>query len=268
MKRWIAAGAAVAAGTLAVRKGLRTVPPPFDPFDRPAPPPQRGPIPDGLPEPVQRYLEVVAGDTLPVHSSAVISGRMTMRLGAALPGRFRFSHVVGRGYRHYMEVMPFSRRIMTGQEWYLDGHARLDLPMGLVENQPRVDRAANLSMWGEYVWLPGALTAARATWEPIDAVSARLVVPQADGPDTLLAFFDPGTGLLERWEALRWRSPQDPEPIRWVTRNHAWTRIDGIGVPALSSVQWADQRQPWLRLSLDDVVWNADLADYLDASGP
>jgi len=167
-----------------------------------------------------------------------------------------------------MEVMPFSRRIMTGQEWYLDGHARLDLPTGLVDNQPRVDRAANLSMWGEYVWLPGALTAARATWEPIDAVSARLVVPQADGPDTLLAFFDPGTGLLERWEALRWRSPQDPEPIRWVTRNHAWTRIDGIGVPALSSVQWADQRQPWLRLSLDDVVWNADLADYLDASGP
>ncbi len=268
MKRWIAAGAAVAAGTVAVRKGLRTVPPPFGPFDRPAPELPRAPIPEGLPEPVQRYLEVVVGDTLPLQDSAVISGRMSMRLGAALPGRFRFSHIVGRGYRHYMEVMPFGRKLMTGQEWYLDGHARLDLPMGLVENQPRVDRAANLSMWGEYVWLPGALVDPGARWEPIDAVSARLVVRQTDGPDALVAFFDPATGLLERWEALRWRSPQDAEPIRWVSRNHAWTRIGGIGVPALSSVQWGDQRQPWLKLSLDDVVWNADLAGYLEATGP
>ncbi len=268
MKRWIAAGAAVAAGTMAVRKGLRTVPPPFATFDRPAPELRVAPMPEGLPAPVQRYLEVVVGDTLPVQDSAVISGRMTMRLGAPLPGRFRFSHIVGRGYRHYMEVMPFGRKLMTGQEWYLDGHARLDLPMGQVENQPRVDRAANLSMWGEYVWLPGALVDPRARWEEIDDVSARLVVPQADGPDALVAFFDPGSGLLDRLEGLRWRSPQDAEPIRWVTRNHAWTRIGGIGVPAVSSVQWADQKQPWLKLSLDDVVWNADLSDYLAASGP
>ena len=37
--------------------------------------------------------------------------------------------------------------------------------------------------------------------------------------------------------------------------------------PAVGSVQWADQPQPWLRLSIDDVVWNADVGDYLRASG-
>ena len=113
--------------------------------------------------------------------------------------------------------------------------------MGLVENQPKVDRAANLSMWGEYLWLPSALVDPRATWEPIDVVSARLVVPQADGPDVLVAWFDPQTGLPERLEAMRWRDVGDPEPIRWVTRIHAWTRIDGIGVPAVTSVQWGHQ---------------------------
>ena len=255
------------AGALAVRKGLHTMPLPFEEF----PATTRleyAPIPNGLPEPVERYLRVAAGDVLPVTRTAVLGGRMSMRIkGPALPGRWRFSHVVGTGYRHYMEVGAFGRRFTTGQEWYLDGHARLDLPMGLVENEPKVDRAANLSMWGEYLWLPSALVDARARWEPIDVVSARLVVPQADGPDTLVAWFDPQTSLVERFEAMRWRDVGDPEPLRWVTRIHAWTRIGGIGVPAVTSVQWGDQSQPWLRLSLDDVVWNAEIYDYLRGSG-
>ncbi len=268
MKGWIAAGAVAAAGTLAVRKGLRTMPKSFDAFRADIPPMRYAPIPADLPEPVARHLEVVVGDSLPITDSAVISGRMTMRLaGPALPGRFRFSHQVGRGYRHYLEVTPFGRRIMTGQEWYLDGHARLDLPTGVVENQPKIDRAANLSMWAEYAWLPSALVDPRVTWEPIDAVSARMVVPEASGPDALVVFSDPHSGLIDRFEAMRWRAPDDAEPTRWVVRNHAWTRIDGVGVPAIASLQWADQSQPWLKLSLDSVIWNADLEQYLTASG-
>ncbi|HRY09072.1 MAG TPA: hypothetical protein P5544_03805 [Candidatus Nanopelagicales bacterium] len=256
MKGWIAAGAAVAASAYAVRKGLRTMPAPYP--EIPGGEVPRAPLPTGLPEPVARYLEVVVGDSLPVTTSAVITGRMTMRIaGPALPGRFRFGHVVGEGYRHYMQIMPFGRAFAAGQEWYIDGHARLDLPVGLVENEPRIDRAANLSMWGEYLWLPSALVDPRARWEPMDAVSARLVVPQADGPDSLVAYFDPETGLLDRFEAMRWRDAGDPEPLRWVTRNHAWTRIEGIGVPAISSVQWGDH-EPWLKLSLDHVAWNVD----------
>ncbi len=209
-----------------------------------------------------RYFEVVCGQQIPLLSGAVFGGRMTMRIkGPALPGRWRFGHVVGTGYRHHMELSVFGRRIVTAQEWYLDGHARLDLPTGVVEGEPTVDRAANLSMWGEYLWLPSALLG--GVWEPIDAVSARLVVPQEQGPDSLVAWFDPQSGLLDRFEALRWRDAGDPQPIRWVTRVHAWTRIQGVGVPAVSSVQWGDQAQPWLRLSLDDVVWNVDLDEYV-----
>ena len=262
MKGWIAAGAAVGAGALALRKGLNTVPEPFAPFPGVAPELEYAPVPAGLPEPVARYFEVVCGQQVPLLSSAVFGGRMTMRIkGPALPGRWRFGHVVGTGYRHYMELSVFGRRIVTAQEWYLDGHARLDLPTGVVEGEPTVDRAANLSMWGEYLWLPSALLG--GVWEPIDAVSARLVVPQDQGPDSLVAWFDPESGLLDRFEALRWRDVGDPEPIRWVTRVQAWTRIQGVGVPAVASVQWGDQAQPWLRLSLDDVMWNADLGDYV-----
>lgn len=149
MKGWIAAGAAVGAGALALRKGLHTVPEPFAPFRGDVPELEHAPLPAGLPEPVARYFEVVCGQQIPLLSGAVFGGRMTMRIkGPALPGRWRFGHVVGTGYRHHMELSVFGRRIVTAQEWYLDGHARLDLPTGVVEGEPTVDRAANLSMWG------------------------------------------------------------------------------------------------------------------------
>lgn len=268
MKRWIAVGAVAGAGALALRRGLHTVPDALEPYGGDTPPLQNAPIPSGLPEPVARYLEVVVGDSLPLVNTAVFSGRMTMRIkGPALPGRWRFSHEVGTGYRHHMELTAFGRPVVTAEEWYLDGHAKLDLPTGVVEGEPRVDRAANLGMWAEYLWMPSALVDPRARWEPIDAVSARLVVPQTDGPDALVAWFDPQTGLVDRFEAERWRDAADPEPVRWVTRVHAWTRIHGIGVPAVSSVQWGDQAQPWLRLSLDEVVWNTDVAQFLRATG-
>ena len=59
--------------------------------------------------------------------------------------------------------------------------------------------------------------------------------------------------------ARRGRSAADP-------LGHARACLDshpGVGVPAISSVQWGDQAQPWLRLSLDDVVWNVDLDEYV-----
>lgn len=250
MKGWIAAGAAVTAAAMAVRSGFTRLPEPFPgPTDRPQ---LQGvtPMPD-LPAPVHRYLQTVAPD-LPRMTSAVITGRLTMLMqGVRIPGRWRFSHSVGLGYRHDMELTFFGRKVATGTETFIDGHARLDLPTGLVENEPRVDSASLQSLWGEYLWLPSVL--ATAQWEAVDSNAARLLVP---GVPEMTAYFDAETGLLQRFETLRWRDAADPEPLPWISRNVAWTRIQGIGVPAVSAVQWADQKQPWLRLSVDDVVWN------------
>lgn len=249
MKRWIAAGAAAAATAVAAHRALSKLPEPF-PNPQPGPAFEPQPMPD-LPEPVAAYLHTVAPD-LPVMRSAVTIGRFTMRLGRLqVPGRWRFTHEVGRGYRHEMDITALGRRVARGDERYLDGHAELDLP-GRVTSGPKIDAAAHLSMWGEYVWLPSVL--ATAQWEEIDAVSARMRVPGSDQP--LLARFDPQTHLLTRFETLRWRGADDPEPLPWATTNLAWTRISGIGVPAVATVQWGDQKQPWLRMSLDDAVWN------------
>lgn len=249
MKGWIAAGAAVGAGALALRQGMKSLPSPF-PGPARIPLTDSHPMPD-LPVPVRRYLETVAVD-LPTMSTAVVTGRLTMRLGGAyVPGRWRFTHEVGRGYRHDMELTVFGRKVATGTETFIDGHARLDLPTGLVEGQPNIDSAAAQSMWAEFVWLPSVL--ATGQWEPVDENCARLIVPAAA---PILAWFDPTTALPQRFETVRWRDAADPEPLPWATRNIAWTRFDGLGVPAVAAVQWLDQKQPWLRLSVDDIAWN------------
>lgn len=254
MKGWLAAAGLLGAGALAARRGLKQLPPPLT-IDQVTPPFEPQPMPD-LPEPVRRYLEVVAPD-LPVMTSAVVTGRFTMLMkGLKLPGRYRFTHQVGGGYKHEMELTIFGRTVAQGVETLVDGHARLDLPGQLVENQPKVDLASTQSMWGEYVWLPSVL--ATAQWEAIDPVSARMWIPGC--PHPLVAWFDHETGLLQRFDTLRYRDAADAEPLPWAAANLAWTRINGIGVPAVAAVQWSDMEQPWLRLSVDDVVWNVPVA--------
>lgn len=130
--------------------------------------------------PVERYFRTVLGDLVPVVETAVVSGRGRLRFaGLTLPARFRFTHEAGRSYRHDIECTWFGLPILTIVETYLEGHAHLGLPFGVVENDPKTDQAANLNLWGEVVWFPSILaTDPRVRWEPVDGTTARLVVPR------------------------------------------------------------------------------------------
>lgn len=75
-------------------------------------------------------------------------------MGVRFPARFRFTHTAGQGYRHYIEAALFGLPVLRVNETYLDGRARLELPFGVVENEPKIDSAANLGLWAESIWLP------------------------------------------------------------------------------------------------------------------
>jgi hypothetical protein len=149
---------------------------------------------------VERFYHVVYGERIPVIHSAVMSGGAEVRpFGRpTLPARFRFAHVAGRSYRHYIEATFFGLPIMKINESYVDGHSRVETPAGVEEGEPKVEQAANLGMWAELSGIPAVLlTDPRARWEPLQADAAILVVPgDSKGEERFIVRFDPVTGLV------------------------------------------------------------------------
>lgn len=228
------------------------------------------PVPEGLPPPVARFYETLYGDEIPIVETAVIAGRGRLRInGITFPARYRFTHIAGQDYRHYIEVTVFGARLLAVNEWFLDGQARLELPFGVFEG-PQVDQGANLALWAESGWLPSVwLTDPRVEWEAVDATSARLHVPFGDERESFVFTFDPATGLLRTMEAMRYKGETaEADKILWINEATEWGEVDGWPAPLRTTVTWADEGSPWARFRTEEVIYNADLGDYIRGEGP
>jgi len=250
--------------------GLQVRPRSFDPYPEETPVLESVPLPEGLPAPVARFYRVAAGERLPRITSAVMTMRGSLRFGGiTFPARLRFTHDAGHGYRHYIEATVFGFPLMKVNERYVDGRARMELPVGVIENEPKVDMAANLGLWGESVWLsPIFVTDPRVRWEEIDETTARLIVPFEGGEDGFTVAFDPETGLIAWMEAMRYREADDQQKIPWHLEPLTWKAYHGLLIPGRASVTWADEGTPWLTVEVEDVAYNVDVSDYIRSKGP
>lgn len=249
--------------------GLRITPRPLAESGLSPSEPDRVPLPEDLPAPVARFYRELYGDTVPVIDTAVISGRGTMRIsGLTLPVRFRFTHRSGQAYRHYIETTFYGARILTVEESYLDGSARLELPFGVSEG-PKIDQGANLALWAEAVWMPAVwVTDPAVSWRGVDDRTAELVVPFGDEQQVLVARFDPGTGLLDSLESMRFKGEDSERTISWLNEVDEWAVLDGRMLPVLASLTWEDEGTPWAVLRTEEVLYGVELPDDLGGRGP
>jgi len=226
-------------------------------------------LPEDLPAPVSRFYQAISGDKVPVIESAIITGRGRLRFsGITFPTRLRFTHIAGQAYRHYIEATIFGYPILKVNEQYLDGKGRMELPFGVIENEPKVDMAGNLGLWGESIAFPSIfVTDPRVRWEPIDDTTARLVVPFGEGEDSFTVTFDPETGLIRAMEAMRWREATDEAKIPWRPEALAWQTVHSIKIPSRLAVTWLDEGTPWLVVDVEEVVYNVDVSEYIRGRG-
>ena len=227
------------------------------------------PLPSNLPDPVSRFFTKVFGDRIPVIDSAIVSGKGTVRFkGVTFQARWRFVYSAGQAYRHYIEATVLGHPLLKVNEYYIDQHSRLELPFGIVENQPRVDLAANLGLWGESIWFPSIfLTDPRIRWEAIDDMTARLIVPFGESTDNFTVTFDPQTELLQRLDAFRYRDASDTQKLGWRNQVLGWEPFSGMLLPKRASVRWLDQSTPWFVLCVEEVIYNVDVKQYIHAKG-
>ncbi len=249
--------------------GFRQPPAPFPPYTGVSSPVTTAPIPDGLPAPVERYLRLTYGDAVPVYTSAVVSGRGTLRfMGLTMPARLRFTHESGKNYRHYIENTFFGIPIFKVNERYLDGHTLFELPFGVEEDKPGTDSAANQGLWAETVFYPAYLiTDPRLRWQAVDEDTARLFVPFKDGEQEFTVEFDQQSGMMTHIETLRYRDEKSGF-LRWWGDNIYG--LDQNGDPVLEgfSVTWEDEGTPWLVVKLEDTIFNTDVSQYIRQKGP
>jgi hypothetical protein len=251
--------------------GLQIQPQPFPPFPQSSGTLETVPLPAGLPAPVERFYRTLYGEQVPVITSAVISGNARLRLnGLPFPGRLRFTHQAGQGYRHYIEATFWRYPLMKVHETYLDNQGHLELPFGVVENEPKVDAAANMGLWGESIWLPALfITDERVRWEPVDDTTAALIVPFGEAAEQrFTVYFDPQTDLIASMETERWKDAAAENKTRWVLEPNDWEEINGLLLPHTAEATWEDEGRPWLVISLNDVVYNVDVSEYIRARGP
>ena len=251
--------------------GLRVKPKPFPSVSLAAGSVQMMPLPQGLPAPVDRFYREIYGDQVPVIRSAVITGRGRLRLpskgGITFPARFRFTYDAGNGYRHYIESTFYGLPIMRVSEHYLGGEGRLDLPFG-VSQGPKVDQAANLGLWGESIWFSSLfVTDPRVRWEPVDDGTALLFVPFGAEEQCFVVRFDPDSHMLHLLESMRYKGAEATGKILWLNEALNWGSIDGNPLPADGAVTWFDEGNPWAVFHVEEVLFNADVQNYIKAKG-
>jgi hypothetical protein len=251
--------------------GLQVRPAPFPAVSEVASTPETIPLPTGLPAPVERYYRLTYGDHIPVITSAIITGRATIRPipgGPTLPARFRFIHQAGRNYRHYIEATWFGLPILRVNESYLGGVSRIELPWQKSEGDPNTAQAANLGLWAETTSMPAVfLTDPRVRWAPVDDSAARLIVPFGGAHETFVVRFDPASGRPTLLESMRYKLATDQHKTLWTNGLLRWADFGGVTLPSVGTATWQDDGRPWAVFTTENIDLNTDVSVSVRARG-
>ena len=225
--------------------GLKLKPAPFPVFNGQRPALKSMPLPVGLPAPVERFYRIRYGEEILVITSAILTGHGRMApFGVSFPMRFRFLYEVGKDYRARLEATFFRRTVMAGDETYIDGRAYGKLTTGTNEGA-WFDEAMNVRVWTEILtWFPAALLSdPRVAWEPVDEVTAVLVVPFGEKRQKVVVRFDPESGKIQYVEVMKYRDAD--HKVLWI------------------NAVWFDQGKPWIRMEVDEIVYNVDVSEEI-----
>lgn len=142
-------------------------------------------------------------------------------------------------------------------------------------HQPRIFRAvhevtlADMPPARVLIALPAILiTDPRVCWESTDDNTALVQVPFGEAEEIFVARFDPQTERLRFLEAMRYKEATDETKTLWTNEAREWRDIKGHTLMAILRTSWFDEGTPWAVWVPEEVVYNADVRQYVRAAGP
>lgn len=262
----------VAVGSLALLGGvgwlgLRMKPQPL--FTHPERTPGLGTaeLPPDLPEPVRGHFRATLGEQVPRIETAVVWGRADFKVnGLWTPMRFKGYYVPGRAFHRDMEITWFGMPILRGSDAYLGGKGSLEITglLKVSDKGKEIDQGQNLAMWAEAPYTtPSVLVLdPRVRWEPIDAASARLIVPFGEREESLRVEFDPETGLMRRMSGMRYRGREGTK-TPWRGEYSEWRTVYGMKMPHRAVGVWEDQEEPYGIFDIEGAEYNVDVSEKI-----
>lgn len=222
-------------------------------------------VPDGLPDPVDRWLRSSYPDGVPLVDSLVMRGRGVMRIGSIpVPMRHTIEIHPGEGFVRRMDLTWYGIAFAHGKDVFTGGHGVMTTPVGTYEGE-KIDQGANMVNWIEALAAPGVLiTDPAVRWEPIDESSARLVFPFGDADDEVTMFFDPETGAPTKIVAMRYKDADaDARKLVWTARMMDRRVLGGLPVATEVDATWQGFDKPWATFRYTDVWFGASLGEFV-----
>jgi hypothetical protein len=93
-------------------------------------------------------------------------------------------------------------------------------------------------------------------------------VPFGDKEENFVVRFNPETGLIRFMEAMRFRDAGDQAKILWITEALDGSTLPGTRLSAAGSATWLDAGKPWAIFTLEEIVYNVDVSQYIRQKGP
>jgi len=228
------------------------------------------PLPEGLPFPVRRYLQMCFGDQVPLPATAVAwglgkrIGRNFGRLGPLwMPSHWTLYLVPGKEFVYRLTVTWYGRKMLQGGDELRQGYGRFIMNKDQLENT-NINKSEWIMMWLYTIMAaPSAILADPAnTWEAIDDQTARLSVPYKDGSRwTFTLLFDSESGQLTGVETLRVTSRDGKEtPYQIRMGNH-----DKLGpgtLPGFMKAAW--ENDFYIMNDLSGVRYNVNISEAME----
>jgi hypothetical protein len=67
---------------------------------------------------------------------------------------------------------------------------------------------------------------------------------------------------------MRYKGTDSEHKTLWINEVLVWDSVAGNTSATLSTATWFDEGRPWAVFTVEDIRYNVDVEDYIQAKGP